>query len=246
MAAAGGRSGTAGGPGGVVRGAGLHQLAGSVAQADGGPGIGPGIGRHAAQQLARKELSKTIYQPSLLQRFLNWLGRLGSNVNVSVPGGWWALIALIVAVVLVAAAVIIRIRPGRSHRGADGVLLQGRPLSARDHRLAAERSATAGDFSAAIIERVRAIAVELEQRGVLAPRPGRTADELAAEASRPLAAQASELTAVMRLFDEVMYGGRDGTQAGYQRARDLDARLQVTRPAGPAELLPAGTAGPVP
>jgi Domain of unknown function (DUF4129) len=245
VAAAGGRPGTAGAPDGVVKGAGRNQLAGAVAPA-GGPGIGPGIGRRAAQQLARRELAKAIYQPSPFQRFLNWLGRLGSNVNVSVPGGWWALIALIVAVVLITATVIAWIRPGRSHRGGDGVLLQGRPLSARDHRLASERSAAAGDFSAAVIERVRAIAVELERSGVLAPRPGRTADELAAEASRPLAAHASELTAVMRLFDDVMYGGRDGTQAGYQRARDLDARLQVARPASSAGLPATGTAGPVP
>jgi hypothetical protein len=107
-------------------------------------------------------------------------------------------------------------------------------------------SAAAGHLSAAIVERVRAIAVELEQRGVLTPRPGRTAAELAAEASRPLAAHASELAAVMRLFDDVRYGGRDGTLAGYQRARDLDTRLQVARPAGSAELLPAAAAGPVP
>jgi hypothetical protein len=226
----------------VVRAAGIYHLAGAAAPA----GSGPGIGRRAAQQLARRELSKAIYQPSLLQRFLSWLGRLGSNVNVSVPGGWWALIALIVAVVLAAATVIFRIRPARSHRGGDGALLAGQPLSARDHRQRSERSATAGDFSAAIIERVRAIAVELEQRGVLAPRPGRTAAELAAEASRPLPAQAGELTAAMRLFDDVMYGGRDGTQAGYQRVRDLDARLATARPASSADLVPAGPAGPVP
>ena len=225
-----------------MRAAGIYQLAGAAPPA----GSGPGIGRHAAQQLARRELSKAIYQPSLTQRFVNWLGRLGGNVNVSVPGGWWALIALIVAVVLLAATVIFRIRPARSHRSGGGALLAGRPLSARDHRQRSERSAAAGDFSAAIIECVRAIAVELEQRGVLAPRPGRTADELAAEASRPLPALASDLTAAMRLFDDVMYGGRDGTQDGYQRVRDLDARLAAARTTSYADLQPAGTAGPVP
>jgi hypothetical protein len=146
----------------------------------------------------------------------------------------------------VAATVIFRIRPARSHRSGGRALLAGQPLSARDHRRRSERSASAGDFSAAIIERVRAIAVELEQRGVLVPRPGRTAGELAAETSRPLPALASELTAAMRLFDDVMYGGRDGTQDGYQRVRELDGRLQAARPASHADLLPAGPAGPVP
>jgi Domain of unknown function (DUF4129) len=220
----------------------MHQLAGAAALAS----SGPGIGRRAAQQLARRELSKAMYQPSLTQRFLDWLGRLGSNVNVNVPGGWWALIAFIVAVVLVIAIVIFRIRPARTRRSADGALLAGRPVSARDHRQQSERSATAGDFSAAIIERVRAIAVELEERGILSPRPGRTADEFADEASRPLPAHAGKLTDAIQLFDDVMYGGRDGTPAGYQRVRELDASLQAARPTGSAAALPAGTAGPVP
>jgi Domain of unknown function (DUF4129) len=227
----------------------VHQLAGAAALASGGPGAGPGIGRSAAQQLARRELSRAMYQPSLAQRLLSWLGRLGENVNVSVPGGWWALVTFIVAIVLVIAIVIFRIRPARSRRSGAGALLAGRPVSARDHRQRSERSVIAGDFSAAIIERVRAIAVELEERGILAPRPGRTADELAAEASRALGAHGRELTGAAQLFDDVMYGGRAGTQTGYQRVRELDASLQAARPVSSADLLPAGTAGtagPVP
>ena len=66
-------------------------------------------------------------------------------------------------------------------------MLDGERLTARDHRQNAERQAAAGDYTAAIIESVRAIAVDLEERGILPARVGRTADELAAEASRAAA-----------------------------------------------------------
>lgn len=251
MAAAGGGPGNRGHSDGVVRAAGGYRLAGALALAlaSSGPGGGPGsgvlIGRHAAQRLARTELSKAMYQPSLTQRFFGWLTRLLDAVNVNLPGGWWALITLIVAAVLVIAVVIFRIRPARSGRSREGALLPGRQLSARDHREQSERRAAAGDFSAAIIERVRAIAVGLEERDVLPPRPGRTADELAAEAGRALPSHARSLTDAARLFDEIMYGGRDGAEPGYQRVRELDVSLLAARPASSVTLLPAGAAGPV-
>lgn len=230
----------------VVRAAGRYRTAAilTLAGLRALTGGGPGIGRHAAQQLARRELSRAIYQPSLTRRFINWLSRVLGSVNVSVPGGWWALITLIAAAVLVIAAVIFRIRPGRSGRSRVGALMQDTQLSARDHRQRSERHAAAGDFSAAIIERVRAIAAGLEERDVLLPRPGRTADELAADAGQALPSHARPLADAAQLFDDIMYGGRGGTDSGYQRMRDLDASLQSARPASTGAPLAAGAAGP--
>jgi hypothetical protein len=235
-----GRSTTGRGPAGTTT-AGITTAAISTAAI--GPAVGSptGIGRHAAQQLARRELSKAIYQPSLYQRFLNWLSRRIGGVSATVPGGWWALIALIVAAVLVISLVIFWIRPARTRRAVPGAVLTGRQLSARDHRQNAERLAAAGDYSAAIIESTRAIAVGLEERGVLPPKPGRTADELAAESGRALPGQAAELAGAARLFDDVMYGGRDGQEPGYRRVRELDARLRDARPAGAIAVHTAGT-----
>jgi Domain of unknown function (DUF4129) len=229
----------------VVTAAGGYRLAGALALASGEPGGGLDIGRRAAQRLAHAELSKAMYQPSLTQRFLDWLNRVLDRVNVNVPGGWWALIALIVAAVLVIAVVIFQIRPARSGRGREGVLLHGSQVSAQDHRQQSERHAAAGDFSAAIIERMRAIAVGLQERDILPPRPGRTADELAADAGRALPSHALALTGAAQLFDDIMYGGRDGTEPGYQRVRELDVSLQAARPASTVTLLPAGASGPV-
>jgi hypothetical protein len=241
VAAAGRGPGNRGRSAGVVTAAGGYRLAGALTLASGGPGIG----RYAAQRLARAELSKAMYQPSLIQRLLHWLNRVLDAVNVNVPGGWWALIVLIVAAVLVIAVVIFRIRPARSGRGRPGVLLHGTQLSAQDHRQQSEHHAATGDFSAAIIERMRAIAVGLQERDVLPSRPGRTADELAADAGRALPSHARALTGAAQLFDDIMYGGRDGTEPRYQRVRELDVSLQAARPASTVTLLPAGVSGPM-
>jgi len=243
MAAARGRA-AAGRPAFVVIAAGLgHVAAGAWDGAGGAP-----IGRRAGQQLARSELGKRMYHPGvpLTVRIENWLSRLLHTAGVNVPAGWWALVALAALLVLAVAVILARIGPvARSRARARDPLLGGSQLSAADHRESAQRLAAAGDFTAAIVESVRAIAVELEERGLLAPRLGRTADELAAEASGPWPAHAAGFRDAARLFDDVRYGGRPGTADGYQRLRDLDAAIRAARPAVPAGPSPAGvTAGP--
>jgi hypothetical protein len=102
------------------------------------------------------------------------------------------------------------------------------PGPRRDHREAAARLAGSGDYAAAICERVRAIAAELDERGVLAPRIGRTADEFAAEAGRALPPHAADLLGAARLFDEVRYGRRPGNRPGYERVTELDTRIAAS------------------
>lgn len=195
---------------------------------------GSAVSRRVGEQLARAELSRGIYRPSVpwTVRLGRWLLRTLNAAGQAVPGGWWALIALAVLLVIAAAAAMAWIGPvARSRPGAQAPVLSGTQLSARDHRRNAERLAAAGDFTAAIIESMRTIAVELEERSILPPRLGRTADELAAEAGRTLPAQADELNHATRLFDDVRYGDRAGTADGYQRLRDLDARVRAAKPA---------------
>jgi type II secretory pathway pseudopilin PulG len=193
----------------------------------------PDISRGPARQLARHELARSIYRPSAWQRIVNAVQRwLNSLFGSAGPGrsGWWTLIVLIIVAVLVVSAVIFWIGPaGRARRQRAAAVLTGEHLTAADHRRRAELHAQAGDYAAAIIDRVRAIAVELESRGVLTPRPGRTASELAAEAAAALPGSATALREAARLFEDVRYGGRAGTQAGYEQIRDLDARIQAAR-----------------
>jgi hypothetical protein len=204
----------------------------------------PVVGGQAGQRLARAELSKAIYhpQPSLAQRaahfVLEWLGRL-FRASQGLPGGWWGFVVLIALAVLLVAVVLARTGPvarARRRRGEPGAASLAR--TARDHRDAAARLADAGDYAAAICERVRAIAAELDERGVLTPRIGRTADEFAAEAGRALPPHAAGLLAAARLFDEVRYGRRPGTRRGYDRVSELDTRIAAS--AGRRSAVPVG------
>jgi hypothetical protein len=220
----------------------------------GGGNGGAGVTRREGQHLARTELSKKIYHPGvpLTERIEHEIQRLLNSAGATAPVGWWAIVALAALLVIAIAAVLAWLGPVRRSRSrALDPLLSSGQLSARDHRHKAERMAAAGDHAAAIIESVRAIAVELEQRGVLEPRVGRTADEFAAEAGQSLPGHATELSEAARLFDDVRYGERAGTAAGYQRVRELDVAIQAARPAAPAESSLAAsaqagaTAGPV-
>jgi predicted lipid-binding transport protein (Tim44 family) len=208
---------------------------------------GPGIGRGPAQQLARRELARAMYQPSIEDRIGHWLGtqlaRIFNLLNGALPGGWLAVMCLLVALILAAALIVIQIRPAAARRRTSSALHTAESLSARDHRELSRRSAAQSDYSAAIVELVRAIAIGLEERDVLPANPGRTAAELAAEAGQAMPAQASQLIDAARLFDDVMYGGRTGSAASYQWLRDLDIRLQSLRPPRVSASMPAAAGG---
>jgi hypothetical protein len=85
----------------------------------------------------------------------------------------------------------------------------------------------AGQWAEAIRERLRAIARDLEERVILDPRPGRTADELAREAGAVLPV---DLGPGVQVFDEVWYGDRPGTAEGYQLLKDLDEAVRKAKP----------------
>lgn len=199
------------------------------------------IGRDEARELARRELEKQIYQrdePSWLERawddFTEWLRELTSQApdpGSQGSGGGWTSIAIIVVIALIATALVVWLMRGRRNpRSRKDPLLEDEPTTAVDHRDAAQRYAEAAQWAEAIRERLRAIARDLEERAVLAARPGRTADELAAEAGAAVPELAEELSAGVRIFDDVWYGDRPGTPEGYARMTELDERLRAARP----------------
>jgi type II secretory pathway pseudopilin PulG len=194
---------------------------------------GPLIGRRAGQRLARHELAELTFW----QRVLEWISRL--SAGNAVPGGWFGLIALAVLAVLAVTVVLFWVRPGRARRSAAQAVLGGESMTAADYRRAAQRLAAAGDFAGAIVEGVRAIAAELGERDILPPRPGRTADELAAEAGLELPGLAGDLRDVTRLFDDIRYGDKGGSQAGYQLVRRVDENVRAARPAAIQVAQPA-------
>lgn len=109
-------------------------------------------------------------------------------------------------------------------------LFDDRPRSAAEHRATAQAHAAAQRWSEAVQERMRAIVRSLEERALLDPRPGRTADEAAAEAGRTLPAHADQLRDAAREFDGVTYGGRRTNEQAYLRLTELDHAIEQASP----------------
>jgi Domain of unknown function (DUF4129) len=192
------------------------------------------VGRDEARRAAQRELSKGIYhqsEPGPLTRafeaVIDWIDRFLDRLAAGAPGGSSGALVLLALVLVVAAVVVWRTGPIR--RGArirqPHVELSG-DVGADEHRRRADEHAAAGRFAEAVRERMRAIVRELEIRGVLDPRPGRTADEVARDAGAAVPTIAADLRAAAGVFDEVWYGGRPATPQSDALMRHADDRVR--------------------
>lgn len=196
------------------------------------------IPREPARRAAEDELSEPLYHrddPGPVERAVDWvweqLGELLGSVVDATPGGTVGLAVVIAAVLLLLAALWARLgTPSREAGAAGPGLFEDRPRSAAEHRAGAEGHAAAGRWSEAVQERMRALVRSLEERALLDPRPGRTADEAAREAGRVLPGQDGALRAAAVDFDEVTYAGRPADEAAYTRMRTLDDAVRRTAP----------------
>jgi hypothetical protein len=194
------------------------------------------VTRESARQAAERELIKPEYHhvKPLMMRFLEWvvdrLSDLLRHATAATPGGALGLVGLLLLLVLL--GVLVRYRVGRLAATArrHGVFDAMREQSAAEHRAAAERAAAAGDWATAVRERFRAVVRTLEERTVLEPRLGRTADEAAAEAAPTLPEAADALRSAARRFDDVVYGGRAATDEAYLVVAAADEAVTASRP----------------
>ncbi|WP_328495978.1 DUF4129 domain-containing protein [Streptomyces sp. NBC_00414] len=207
----------------------------ALPRADGEPPVT--VPRDPAREDARRELSKRMYHendPGLLRRaldaFWEWVGKLFGAASSATPGGALGLLVVVLAAVALIGALWWRLGSPRRAPGSAAPLFDDRPRSAAEHRAAAEAHAAQGHWNQAVQERMRAVVRSLEERALLDPRPGRTADEAAAEAGSTLPAHTDRLRAAARDFDDVTYGGRTAVPDTYHRLAQLDQDLDRTRP----------------
>lgn len=192
------------------------------------------VGRDEARQAAERELSKAIYHQNeagpvsrAFDAVIDWLGRILDRVIGVAPGGSFGPLVLLAVVVGVVAVVFWRTGPIRrgARASAAPIELSGETTAA-EHRRRADEQAATGRFAEAVRERMRAIVRELETRGVLDPRPGRTADEVAREAGAIVPTVAGDLRAAAGVFDEIWYGGRPATPQSDALMRQADDRVR--------------------
>ncbi|RYV50186.1 DUF4129 domain-containing protein [Pengzhenrongella frigida] len=192
-----------------------------------------------ARRWATEELADPVYHrgKSLLSRFLDWVLSLFDGASVPMLGlSPGVVAALVVALALVVVAVAFWIAgPVRLARRAGGsvVVLGNDTRTATDLRAAADASAARGDWSAAVLDRFRAIVRSLEERTLLDEWPGRTAHEAAEAGAVRLPSHTSELRRAGRTFDEVCYGKVAAGPDTDAWLRALDGALAATRPVAP-------------
>lgn len=190
------------------------------------------IDREAAREAAERELNKPIYpRPSPKQQFIDFLETLVQRLILKgseLPGGWFTigLLLILLAAAVVAAVHVSHRMLGDRHR--DRALFGVTQLSAAEHRATAQRHAASGDWLAAIRHRLRAVARELEETGLLHPAPGRTATELARAAGALLPDLTGELIRAAETFNDVSYGQVPATAGGYRIVTELDDRVRAT------------------
>lgn len=195
------------------------------------------LARDEAARLAREELAKQVYRdagPGLVQRVVGWLieraGRLFDEVAGVSPGGYAGIAVVLLLVVAAVVAVRLKVGPLGRREAGEQALFSGRARTAAEHRAAADAHAAAGEWAEAVRERLRAVVRSLEERAVLDERPGRTADEAAAEAGVALPAVAAELRRAARLFDDIWYGGRPAGPESDAALRAVDEQVRAARP----------------
>lgn len=194
------------------------------------------LDRDQARDAAREELSRPEYdaaQPPLLLRLigraLREFGELLDSVTAAAPSGPLGVVLLLALLGLVVAVVLARIGP-LARGGRPATLFAGSPaLSADGHRALADAAAEQGRYADAVRERLRALVRELESRGVLDPRPGRTAGEVGREGGAAVPAIADDLLRATTVFDEVWYGGRQADKASYALLVGVDTRVTGSR-----------------
>lgn len=197
------------------------------------------LGGDEARDRAARELSAPMYaeeSSSWIRRALEWIWQRVLDL-VGLAGGGTAgrIVMVVVAVALVGGVVLIvrRARPDTGRTAGDHHDVFGdHRLTAEEYRAAADAAAGTGDWSAAVVDRFRAIAAELEERGILEPRPGRTADELARDAGDAMPALAPDIGSATTLFDEVRYGGRAAGPDDHARVAALDTAVRRDGRAG--------------
>ncbi|HMO10451.1 MAG TPA: DUF4129 domain-containing protein [Actinotalea sp.] len=174
-------------------------------------------------------------RPSLLMQALEWFMRQLNEAGEVLTGIDPVRAAVVVLSVAATAALIAFLVAGpvrRARRAARASVdvLADDTRSAAQLRADADAHAAAGRFAEAVLDRFRAILRSLEERAVLDPLPGRTADEAAGLAASRLPQHAGDLRRAGLLFDDVAYGDvvPDGPAA--QWLRDLDRSVEKTRP----------------
>ncbi|MFM9273640.1 DUF4129 domain-containing protein [Pseudarthrobacter sp. NKDBFgelt] len=193
-------------------------------------------GAEEARRWAAEELSQPEYRDAapgwvetLWENFLDWLSTLDGSADAgsTVPS---TVIGLVIAVIIAAAVIIAKPRLNPKARQVKEVFEPEGELAAGDYRQRAETSAAAGRWGDAVVDRFRALVRSAEDRTILDPQPGRTADEVARDLALPFSTEGQRLDRAAGMFDAIRYGNRTADAGDYRAMAGLDDALEALKP----------------
>jgi hypothetical protein len=207
-------------------------------------------GAEEARRWAAEELSQAEYRDAapgwletLWEDFVEWFSSLDGSAEAgsTVPS---PVIGIVIALIIAAAVVIAKPRLNPKARRAKEVFEPASVLTATDYRQRAETYAAAGNWGDAVVDRFRAIVRSAEDRAILDPQPGRTADEVARDLALPFSGEARRLVRAAATFDAVRYGNTAADAADYQAMAGVDNALEALKPVRPTRQQDPGGQGP--
>ncbi|WP_395404767.1 DUF4129 domain-containing protein [Arthrobacter sp. UC242_113] len=206
--------------------------------------------REEARRWAAEELSKREYREAapgwletLWQQFLDWLQSVTDGQSPAEGPPVAPFIGLGIAILIAVAIILARPRLNARRRAPKEIFDAETVATAADYRERAKAAAARGDWAAAVVEQFRALVNSAEDRAVLDPQPGRTADEAAGQLSRAFPAASDKLEAAARMFDAVRYGSGSAVAADHAAVAELDSTLERLT-SSYAEAAPGGLAVP--
>ncbi|MFC7850302.1 DUF4129 domain-containing protein [Arthrobacter sp. NPDC057388] len=206
--------------------------------------------REEARRWAVEELSKREYREAepgwletLWQQFLDWLQSVTDGQALAGGPPAAPLIGLGIAILVAVAIILARPRLNARRRAPQEIFDTEAAATASEYRARARAAAERGDWAAAVVEQFRALVCSAEDRAVLDPQPGRTADEAAGQLTRAFPSAGEKLDAAALLFDTVRYGSGRAGAADHAAMVELDSALEKLTPSY-TEAVPGGLAVP--
>ena len=191
------------------------------------------------REWAERELADPRYaaaEPTPLDRLAQAVGEfLESLFGAGAPAGLGPAVLVglaLLAIALIVVAFVIWGRPRLSRQTSVTAPLFGEDdtRSSADLRREASARAAAGDWDAAIVLRFRALARSSIDRGIVAARPGATAQSFARSAARAFPDLGGALSDAASVFDDVRYLRRPGSPDDYERVAATAAAVEAARP----------------
>lgn len=193
--------------------------------------------REEARRWAVDELSKREYKEAepgwletLWRQFLDWLQSVTDGQSLADGPPVAPLIGLGIAILVGVAIILARPRLNARHRPPKEIFDADAAATATDYRARASAAAASGDWAAAVVEQFRALVSSAEDRAVLDPQPGRTADEAAGQLTRAFPAAGDKLAAAAIMFDTVRYGSGGAQATDHAAMVELDSALERLTP----------------